>query len=123
MNRHMKKGTQNIKLTSIFSFSICVILLFTAAVTYGGTLLLKYFNIVKIDYPVMPLLFFEMISIVAGTVAASVISRRILKPLDSIISATEQIAKGDFSTRLELEHVYEFEQLSTKFNCMHGRTS
>ena len=118
MNRHMKKGTQNIKLTSIFSFSICVILLFTAAVTYGGTLLLKYFNIVKIDYPVMPLLFFEMISIVAGTVAASVISRRILKPLDSIISATEQIAKGDFSTRLELEYVYEFEQLSTKFNCM-----
>ena len=118
MSRRLKKILQNIKLTHVFAFSICAILVFTAILTFGGAYVLKNIGVMREGYPFLPLLFFEIISVMVGTFAAFFISRNILRPLDRIINATEQIAKGDFSTRLQFDGIYEFEQLASKFNCM-----
>lgn len=118
MNKYFNKLLQNITLTKLFSISICVIMLFTAILTFFGMWLLEHFGVLDIKYPFIPFLIFEIISIIAGTIVASLISYKMLKPLYSIITATEQIAKGDFSTRLHFKYIYEFIELATKFNCM-----
>lgn len=118
MNKKFCHMLRNIKLTKIFSFSICIILFFTASLTFGGILVLKYLGIVEVNYPLMPMLLFEIISIIMGTIVAFYVSRKILKPLYTIIAATEQIAKGDYATRVHFDKVYEFRQLAMKFNCM-----
>lgn len=108
------------KLTQLFSFSIFIIMLLTAVITFLGIQLLMHFKMLDIHYPFLPILLFDAISILTGTYAASFISRRLLKPLHAMIAATEKITEGDYSTRLDFEHIsiQEFEQLGEKFNRM-----
>lgn len=120
MLRIIKKNTFKGKITIIrlFSFTICIIMLFTAIITYLGMWILNYFHITNIQYPFIPFFIFEIISTLAGTFAAILISKKILKPLYTIINATEKITAGDYTARIHLNSTYEFELLSEKFNSM-----
>ena len=108
------------KLSSLFSITIFIIMLAAAFLTFLGIQLLIHFQILDIDYPMLPIFFFDLISILVGTIAASFISKNLLKPLHAIIDATEKITEGDYSTRLPFEdiQIQEFEQLGEKFNHM-----
>ncbi len=120
MNKDKKQKMLRFKLSSLFSITIFIIMLATAFLTFLGIQLLIHFKILDIDYPMLPILFFDFISILVGTVAASFISKNLLKPLHIIIDATEKITEGDYSTRLPFEdiQIQEFEQLGEKFNHM-----
>ena len=118
MNKEIKKPKKKISITYLFSFTICIIMLITTIITHLGIWLLNHFNMIEIEYPFFLFLFFEIISTIAGTLAAIFISKKILRPLHLIINATEKITSGDYSTRLALDSSYEFEELGEKFNCM-----
>ena len=55
-------------------------------------------------------------SIIIGTAVAMFFSKRALKPISTLIAATHRVAKGDFSTRIELKGIME--DLSLSFNKM-----
>ena len=112
------QAKHKLSITQLFTVTIFSIMLLTAVFTHLGIWALNYFTEVTLEYPFDLFLCFELISIIAGTLAASIISRKMLKPLHSIIRATEQITAGDYSTRLQLNSTYEFEELGNKFNCM-----
>ncbi len=120
MNKKKTHKFPQFKLSSLFSIIIFIIMLLAASLTFCGTQLLIHFQILDINYPLLPILFFDFISIIAGTIAASFISKHLLRPLHTMIDATEKITKGDYSTRLPFEtlHIQEFEQLGESFNHM-----
>ena len=55
-------------------------------------------------------------SIIIGTAVAMFFSKRALKPINTLVAATHRVAKGDFSTRIELKGIME--DLSHSFNKM-----
>ncbi|MBP8639992.1 MAG: HAMP domain-containing histidine kinase [Oscillospiraceae bacterium] len=57
-------------------------------------------------------------SVIVGTVLSPVIGRRALKPFRKVISATDKLAGGDFSVRLDISHPPEFNKLAKSFNRM-----
>lgn len=105
-------------LTGLFSLIIFAIMLCTAVITFLGTFLLILSDNLDTRSYLLFLFLIEAVSIIAGTFAAAVICKRLIKPLHSIIEATEWITAGDFSTRLHLDHIREFVLLGEKFNCM-----
>jgi len=57
-------------------------------------------------------------SVIVGTVLSPIIGRRALKPFRKVIAATDQLAGGDFSVRLDIAHPPEFYNLARSFNSM-----
>lgn len=55
-------------------------------------------------------------SLVAGTVAASVLSKAYMKPIVDLTHAAERIAQGDFSARVEVVGADEIHTLLSTFN-------
>lgn len=93
-------------------------MIITAISTHLGFWLLGYFDILESNNYLPLFLLFELITTIVGTIAAIYISKYLLKPIYSIIQATEKITNGDYATQLNLNSCYEFEELSQKFNCM-----
>ena len=118
MNKNKKKKQCKIKLTTLFPTIIFVIMVLTAILTFIIIQAIIYLEIENSNYPFLPYLVSECISIMAGTIATIFVSRQLLQPLHSIIAATEKITEGDYSTRLHFDNIHEFEQLGEKFNCM-----
>jgi signal transduction histidine kinase len=58
------------------------------------------------------------ISIIIATVISGVISKRVLSPVRALSRATEEVAKGDFSVRVDIPKDYEFGFLTENFNKM-----
>lgn len=59
------------------------------------------------------------VSIVIGTTLALVLSRKVLKPLNELIEATREVAKGNFETEIaELDKDNEIAELVRSFNYM-----
>lgn len=59
------------------------------------------------------------VSIVIGTTLALVLSRKVLKPLNELISATREVARGNFEVELdELDKDNEIAELVRSFNYM-----
>lgn len=118
MNKNKNKKLQKTSLTTLFPITIFLIMILTAILTFCIIQILFYFEVGDNHYPFLPYLISEIISIIAGTIATVFVSRQLLKPLHSIIDATEKIAEGDYSTRLHFDGIQEFAQLGEKFNCM-----
>lgn len=68
--------------------------------------------------PLAPIVVMLLFSILLGTVITAVVSRRMLKPLRKVIEATQRVAAGDFTVRVEGESVPEMEDLTNSFNKM-----
>ncbi|KAI7256618.1 hypothetical protein KC345_g10955 [Hortaea werneckii] len=69
------------------------------------------------DFKVLTLIIL-IACIIIGTVTSGLASRRMLKSIRTFIDATNQLAGGDFSTRLRLNNPPEFKILSANFNRM-----
>ena len=66
----------------------------------------------------LPIFMLLIISVVVGTVVSFMISRFPLKPLRRVIDATNRLASGDFSVRLNLPNASSLAELATSFNRM-----
>jgi signal transduction histidine kinase len=53
-----------------------------------------------------------------GTIVTLIFGRVPLKPLRKVITAINQLARGDFTTRLNVSHPPELKELADSFNCM-----
>lgn len=107
------------RLTLLFALVVFVIMLATLAIVFLGAHLLLYCGLIaerRLDR--VPLLLFSFASMGVGTVLAILFSARPLKPLREIMEATDRIADGDYSVRLDLKGPEEFRTLSRKFNHM-----
>lgn len=59
-----------------------------------------------------------LFSTVLGTAITAFFSKKALKPIRKVITATNRIAEGDFNVRIDIKGVYELEELSQSFNKM-----
>ena len=66
----------------------------------------------------LPLLAFLIISVLMGTLISLCVGHRPMRPLHEVIDATNALAKGDFSARLNLQHPPALHELSDSFNRM-----
>lgn len=96
-------------ITSLFIFIVGILLIRANAI-----------NLVKISRsePMLPIFLLLIISVVVGTMVSFVISRVPLRPIRRIIDATNRLAEGDFSVRLQLPGPSSFQELASSFNRM-----
>lgn len=102
-------------------FAAVVFLLLLATVVIVVLLMLissRWGGIDEAEFDRLPLFVFAISSVLVGTILAAMFSRAPLKPLRAVMDATDRIADGDYSVRLNLERPEEFRTLSGKFNHM-----
>lgn len=56
--------------------------------------------------------------ILLGTALTAFLSKKALNPINKVIKATHQVARGDFSARVNIKGIGELEELSQSFNKM-----
>ncbi|WP_238650392.1 HAMP domain-containing sensor histidine kinase [Paenibacillus piscarius] len=104
-----------------FSAGVFVIFLYIVLTTGVLLYLLTAFGVLNIavfqDIRILTLII-VLACLIVGTVASIFASRQMLRTMRSFIDATERLAAGDFSTRLELKKPPEFKLLSANFNRM-----
>lgn len=118
-----RKIYKGIRLTLIFAAMVFFIMFLTMMFVFLIACLLWQAGVIKsFSTPglsfMLPLFLFATTSLVLGTIMAIVFSRRPLEPLRKIIGATDRIAEGDYSARINLNGPEEFRQLSKSFNHM-----
>jgi len=123
MRQEHKTVHQRFGLTVLFSAIVFLILLITSLLIFiVGVLLIRMnaINIAKLSRqePMLPIFMLLIISVVVGTVVSFMISRFPLKPLRRVIDATNRLASGDFSVRLNLPNARSLTELATSFNRM-----
>lgn len=115
----IKSSIKYFRLTLIFAFVVFIIMFFTMFLVFSGTHFLSSLGIVEVgDFEHFPLFAFCITSIIIGTILAVLFSKAPLRPLRELIKATDRIADGDYSVRLNLRGPEEFKTLSDKFNHM-----
>lgn len=118
MNKKLKSSLRKIKLTGLFTAMIFAILLLTNIIAFSGMVFMHRSGILDTRNPLLPVFFFAIASLILGTVIAAFVSNQSLKPLQKIIEATDKIADGDYSPRVNLRGPEEFRELGRKFNHM-----
>ncbi len=123
MTRQKKTFRARFGLAALFSAVVFLILLITSLIILVvGMLLIRInaLNIAKLSRqePMLPILMLLVISVVVGTAVSFVISRFPLKPIRRVIDATNRLAGGDFSVRLQLPGPSSFAELAASFNRM-----
>ncbi|WP_200905987.1 cell wall metabolism sensor histidine kinase WalK [Paenibacillus sp. IHB B 3415] len=117
----IKRLTGKIGLSLYFSLAVFIIFLITVLITGVLVYLLTVFGVLneRIIQDFKVLTFIILIAcIMIGTVTSGLASRRMLKSIRTFIDATNQLAGGDFTTRLRLNNPPEFKILSANFNRM-----
>lgn len=98
----------------VFIFMFCAMLL-----VFLGAFILYRFGIIVVERPAyIVIMLFTLISLLVGTTLSAVFSRFPLAPLRELMDATDRIAAGDYSARINLKGPEELKQLSKKFNHM-----
>lgn len=118
MNK-LKASLKYFRLSLIFAFIVFFIMLITMLLVFLGTYLLAHFG--KIDgnsLEKFPFFTFCTVSVFIGTLLSILFSKTPLRPFRKLIAATDRIAEGDYSVRLELKGLAEFQTLYSKFNHM-----
>lgn len=115
----VKERLKRFHLALLFALIVCLIMFGSSIVIFFfGFMLYKMgFNVVDYNHRIS-LLVFALISLVIGTFFAFLFSNKALKPLLEIMKATDLIAEGDYSARLDLKGPNELKQLSDSFNNM-----
>ena len=115
----MKKLISKIGLSIKISITIFLILCLAAAISgvimhVAMRLGIYTENINGIGIPVVSLLS----CIVIGTLLASVASSHTVKAVEKFVRASNQVANGDFTARVEVRGPYEFKVMADNFNHM-----
>lgn len=114
MNRR-KLCWRNVRLSLFFAAVVFVILLTTMTFVAFGMRILWRIGIFRMGEEVF---LTAAVCVLAGTVLAAIFSGYPLKPLREIMDATDRIAEGDYSVRINLKGPDDFRTLSSKFNHM-----
>lgn len=118
----MKKN-KPIRTTLSFYFSFTVFLILTVTMFFVG-IAFYFLNITgKVTFSNRPNYFLLLIimaiaSIITGTLFSYTIGHIPLRPFRTIITAMEQITKGDYSVQLNFEYPKELKDFSESFNLM-----
>ncbi len=102
-------------------FSALIFSALVLAMTFAFAMVRLLYRTVFFDKrgPYMPILIFAVVSLVAGFVIAKLGGRRPLNNIIAISDATKEIAKGNFSVRLNERLVSaELRQMARNFNLM-----
>lgn len=107
------------QLPVIFALIIFLFMFFAMLLVFLGAFVLYRFGLISTDRPAGTVLFlFALISLLVGTALSMVFSRFPLAPLRELMDATDRIAGGDYSARIDLKSPAELKRLSDKFNHM-----
>lgn len=118
MNK-LKASLKRFRLTLFFAFVVFLIIFTTMLLVFFGAHLLAHLGCIEGgDVEKFPLFLFSIVSVGIGTVLSILFSKRPLKPFREIMDATDKIADGDYSVRLDLKGSEKFRTLSDKFNNM-----
>lgn len=116
--RITKKMIQKARLTLLFTCIVFFIMFISMLLVFSAILVLGYFGFLQNKPQKVPFLLFAIISLIVGIVLTALTSQHILKPFREIMKATNQIASGDYTTRLNLKGLPELKQVSESFNYM-----
>lgn len=107
-------------LSVLFSMVVLYILLITSVIVGGGYLFLLRQGRLNVlaHRPFFPVMILLISSVLVGTLVSYCTSRFPLRPLRSVIQATNRLAAGDFSVRLHMNWTPEATELSESFNRM-----
>ncbi|WP_114495814.1 HAMP domain-containing sensor histidine kinase [Fontibacillus phaseoli] len=115
------KLNNRISLPIYFSIAVFFIFLITVSITGLLFYLAHFFGLLNEDIAhdgtILPVIIL-IACIIIGTTISAVTSRRMVKTIRMFIEATDRLAGGDFSIRLELKGPPEFKILSENFNRM-----
>lgn len=115
----IKKQLRRFQLALMFALIVFLIMLMTLLVMFMIILILQRFGIQVLNEAARtPLFIFAIVSLGIGTVFAFFLSRIPLRPVHTVCEAADQIAEGDYSVRVHLKGLEEFQQLSDSFNHM-----
>lgn len=122
MNRNKKrKKLSRWRLTLAFTLIIFTVFLLTSVIVAAILFVGNHFGILSISElsnSLPSLLYLALFSILVGTLLSAIFSRIPLKPFNEIITATDTLASGDFSVRLNLKGTPEIQKFTTSFNDM-----
>ncbi|QIB70799.1 HAMP domain-containing histidine kinase [Aminipila butyrica] len=108
-------------LTFMLSLLVFIILLLTMCIISVAIILLYRYGVLKeITEPAIvgPILLLIISSILIGTILTGILSKIPLRPIRKVVAACNQVADGDFSIRLPLSPIDEFNVFSKSFNRM-----
>lgn len=115
----LKSLLQKRQLTIIFAAIIFLFMFFAMLLVFLGAFVLYRLGIIGKDRPAGTVLFlFALISLIVGVALSMLFSRFPLAPLRELMEATDRIAHGDYSARINLKAPAELKRLSEKFNHM-----
>lgn len=115
----VKKYSQAFRLSLLFAIMMFVTMFITMSILFGIMFVLMRLGLMDMDKADrLPLFLFAVASLIVGTVMSLIISRKPLKPLKEIMDATDKIADGDYSVRVEPKGMEQFRELGEKFNHM-----
>lgn len=121
MNKVMEKicKIKRIPLALRFTVMVFIIMVFSLAIVFFIAMLLVRLGLHHFRSAMMPFLLLALSSIFVGTILSIIFSRIFLSPFRKIIVATDKLAAGDFSVRLDLnEDSPELMKLNESFNHM-----
>lgn len=117
----MKNSLNKISLTLYFSFCIFIVFLITIAISgilISLSISFGWLNEEIAQNPITMMIITLVSCIIIGTVITTVASGKMLKSVRLFIEATNKLASGDFSARLNITHPPEYRILSENFNHM-----
>ena len=118
MKTRLTKYLNKIRLSLLFAATFFLIMLLAMLLVLLGMILLNRLGVPHGKPDGLPLLLFALVSLLVGTLLAAVFSHRPLAPIRKIIEASDQIARGNYNTRIHLVGPDEFKHLSSSFNHM-----
>ena len=112
-------NNRSVKTAAIFSIWVFVTFSVTMLATASLTMLLACTGILDRFHREVPLIIFALVSVALGTAMSQIVGRRPIAKIIQISEATKQIAKGDFSVRLDENiPIAEFREMAHHFNLM-----
>lgn len=103
----------------LFSATYFLIMIITILLVFLGTVIAIKLGFVDEEHiQQVPLHMIAISCLIIGTVLSTIFSRLPLKPFYKMIDATNKIADGDYSVRLNLKGFSELERFSNSFNHM-----
>jgi signal transduction histidine kinase len=119
-NRAQRKHSLGLNLFLTFF----IFLISTLTMILAGTIAFGLFHFHMINFPFFAsaganmLFFLAILSIAISTCISPFITRFPLRPIRTIIDAINELAKGNFDTRISLDYPFELKYLSESFNSL-----
>lgn len=111
--------SRKLQMSLLFALIVFIIMLFSMFIIFLFAVILERLNLLTIDFAGrFPFFYFAIVSILVGSIVAFFVSETPLKPINTIMDATDKIAEGDYSVRIDLKRPEAFQKLSDKFNHM-----